>query len=351
MATPPVGTPPNWSDFFGWSLSLSGNKLLVGAPEVFSQMTGPTGGAYVFTQSPSGDWVQSQLLVSPLPVTLSWFGRAVAFSGDAIIVGESSYNMTTEGSRGAAHVFAQSDGVWAETQLIQASDSANMDDRNFGASIAADGEHVLIGAPGPDYSSTGIYPQGAVYAFSNANGSLSEIQKLSASDGAPGDQFGYSVALSGTTLLTGAAAANVGANTHQGAAYVFDRSSGPFTQIQKLVAADGVAYDQFGQSVSISVDSALLGMWSFNDEPGGQPPPSKAGRVGVYVASNGIWIPVQDLAAGDSTNGNSFGWDVATDGQTLLVGADADGSISQYQGSAYFYSQDTLFNDGFDGPP
>jgi hypothetical protein len=348
VATQADGTPPNWSDFFGWSLAVSGDTLLVGAPEAFNPMFGPAGGAYVFTRSPGGEWTQTQLLVSPVTVTLSWFGRAVAFSGDVAIIGESSYSMTTEGSRGAAHVFTATGGVWSETQLIQGSDSANFDDRGFGASLAANGTRVVVGAPGPDWSS-GTYPQGAVYVFSNSGGTLAETQKLSASDGAPGDQFGYAVGLAGTAVLVGAPAANVDANNHQGAAYVFDNDGSTFNQTARIVDPNGTAYDQFGQAVAIHDGSALVGMWSFNDEPGGTPPAPTPGRVGLLIATSGNWSYGQAIAASEGTDGNSFGWDVALAGPTMLIGADADGSVHQYQGSAYFYSADTVFADGFDG--
>ena len=351
-ATPPDGTPPNWSDFFGWSLSLSpaGDQLLVGAPDVFGQMTGPTGGAYVFTRSPSGQWEQSQLLSSPLPVTLSGFGSALAFAGDSIIVGEGSYNMTTEGSRGAAHVFKQVDGAWIETQMIQASDGEARNGQYFGNAVAADGDFVLIGAPGPDYASTGVYPTGAVYVFSTVNGTLSEMQKLTASDGTPGDQFGFAIALSGTRVLIGAPGADVNANVHQGAGYVFDRAGGSFTETQRLIADNGEAYDQFGQSVALQGGTAVVGMWSHNDEPGGTPPPPKAGQVHVFRSSEAGWS-ASPLAASDGMAGNSFGWDVACDGSTILVGADADGDKNAFRGAAYFYILDTLFSDGFDGTP
>ena len=349
MGTPTDGTPPNWSDFFGWSISLSasGQYLAIGAPDVFSPMGGPTGGAYVFERDGSGDWVETQLLLPPIPVSVSMFGGNVVFSGETLVVGEGSYNRPVEGGRGAAHVYNLSGGDFMYSQLVQASDGVPMGDTFFGNALAADTGRVLVGAPGADYS-TAAYPVGAAYVFTNTDGVLSEIQKLEAADGAPGDQFGFSIAIDGDHVLVGASAANIDANTHQGAAYVFAHDGATFVEAQKLVRADGTAFDQFGQSVALSGGTAVVGMWSYNDEPGGTPPPPVPGRVGVFTSSGSGWTHRQDLTGSAGSDGDSFGWHVAVDGGTVLVGADADGAIAQYQGSAYFYENDTLFADGFD---
>jgi hypothetical protein len=83
------------------------------------------------------------------------------------------------------------------------------------------------------------------------------VQRLTASDAAPGDQFGFAIDLSGKRVLIGAPAANVGANLHQGAVYAFGRSDATFSETQKLTASDGAAYDQFGQSVALRGRTAV----------------------------------------------------------------------------------------------
>lgn len=343
--TPPDGTPPNWSDFFGWSLALSGDTLVVGAPDVFSPMMGPVGGAYVFTRSGDGAWEESQLLGAPVPATLDMFGGSSAFSGDALLVGAWSRNA----QQGAMYVFQRDGDTWAMTQEVTASDGTPGDGHQFGSDIAADGDRVLVGAAGPDWTSTGEYDPGAVYVFANDAGTLTEVQKLAPADSAPGDQFGFSVALDGTTAVVGAPAADANGNFKQGAAYVFDASGGDFAEVAKLVAADGEAFDQLGQAVAVRDGLAMIGMWSHNDEPGSTPPPPKPGIVHLFHGSASGWTAGAVLAASDGTNDNSFGWDVATDGASLLVGADSDATLGEFQGSAYFYASDAVFADGFDG--
>ena len=134
----------------------------------------------------------------------------------------------------------------------------------YSVSLSADGNTALIGAYGATVGANAY--QGAAYVFVISGGTWSQQQKLTASDGAAGDYFGCSVSLSGdgNTALIGANAATVGANTYQGAAYVFVISGGTWSQQQKLTASDGAAYDQFGCSVSLSADgnTALIGAWA-----------------------------------------------------------------------------------------
>src|SRR5690606_12263597 len=116
---------------------------------------------------------------------------------------------------------------------------------------------------------------------------------------------------------------------------------GAFSEVAKLVVEDGEPFDQLGQAVALHGDTAVLGMWSHNDEPGGTPPSPKQGSVHLFSRSASGWSRGVTLAASDGSDDNSFGWDVAYDGSTLLIGADADASVSEYQGSAYFYANDT----------
>ncbi|MGH8428686.1 MAG: hypothetical protein ACRES7_12045, partial [Gammaproteobacteria bacterium] len=343
-ATPEATPPPGWSDFFGWSLAFDGNTLLIGAPDTFDPTYGPLfGAAYVFTES-DGTWSQQQelLMSNPNPSecsSLCGFGDSVALAGNVAVVGAPGYN----GTEGTAFVFTDTGGSWSQMQQLTASDGTTGDDHEFGYSLAFDGTNLVVGASGPDYSSNGQYPQGTAYAFTESGGSWNQAQEFNASDGADGDQFGFSLALDGTTLLVGAPAADVGDNIHQGAAYVFDGSTGAWTQTQKLIASNGIAYDQFGQSVALQNDSALVGEWSFDDNPNDPPPPPKQGLSYMFTNTGGTWTQAQEFTASDGTLGDSFGWDVALDGTTLLIGADAAAvNGNTYQGAAYFYGGSDL---------
>jgi hypothetical protein len=336
-ATPTSAPPPGWSDFFGWSLSLSGDTLLVGAPFMLDPMAGPIGAAYVF-ENEGGMWTQTQELTASDAAATDYFGWAVKLVGDTAVIGANSHNRGANGTEGAAYVFTNSGGTWTETQELEGSDSTPGDGRQFGSAIAFDGTTLLIGAPSSDWNSTGVYIPGAAYVFAMSGGNWTETQRLVPSDSADGDQFGYSVALDGTSALIGAPAANIGANTHQGAAYAFDGGSGSWTQVAKLVADDGAAYDQLGQSIAAGNGMALVGGWSHNDDPGGTPPSPKPGAAYLFTASHGTWNFSTKFEASDGTDGDSFGWDVAIDGTTLAVGAQGTVGGNEFQGEAYIYA-------------
>jgi hypothetical protein len=333
VASPDFPPPPNWSDFFGWSLALSGNTLIVGAPFTLD-VQGPTGAAFLFTLS-NGAWEQSQQLKASDGVAIDYFGQAVGLVGTTAIVG--AYNKN--GGEGAAYVFDSSGGEWTQRQEIFASDGSPGDSHQFGEALAFDGRAILIGAPGPDYVSTNIYPVGAAYVFRNTTGAWTEVQRLTASDAAPGDQFGFAIELSDKRALIGAPAANIGANLHQGAGYAFGRSEAMWTQTQKLTASDGAAYDQFGQSVALQGRTAVIGQWSHDDDPNHVPPPPKQGVSYAFRLAMGSWSQTRELTASDGEPGDSFGWDVALDGETFLIGAQGTVDGNMYQGSAYFFER------------
>jgi len=109
-------------------------------------------------------------------------------------------------------------------------------------------------------------------------------------------------------------------------------------QSAKIVADDGAAYDQMGQSVATQGGNALIGGWSHNDDPTGTPPPPKPGTVYLYANGRDGWNLSNEFHAGDAANGDSYGWDVGIDGTTLLVGSQATVGANAFQGTAYFYT-------------
>lgn len=172
-----------------------------------------------------------------------------------------------------------------------------------------------------------IMDAGAAYA-------TVEQAELSAADGVAGDEFGYSVSLSGdgNTALVGAPIHTVGANTAQGAAYVYIRTNGAWQQQAELAAPDGVSGGLFGNSVAISGDgnTALVGAFG---------KPGYIGAAYIFVRNGGAWGLQAILKASDGYNGLYFGASVALsgDGNTALVGAYG---YYNYQGAAYVFVRD-----------
>jgi len=227
-------------DHFGISVAISGNTVVVGA--------GGWGAAYIFVRSGT-TWTQQQKLIASDGAVGDLFGDSVAISWDTVVVGAPSPYYPYPG-QGAAYVFVRSGTTWTQQQKLTASDSEPYD--QFGASVAISGDTVVVGRP--DYGA-----MGAAYVFVRSGTTWTQQQKLTASDGKVYDFLGYTIAISGNTMVIGAPISNIGANTYQGAAYVFARSGTTWTQQQKLTASDGGFNHWFGTSVAISADKVVVG--------------------------------------------------------------------------------------------
>ena len=194
----------------------------------------------------------------------------------------------------------------------------------FGSSVSISGDTAVVGASGDDVGAG--MDQGSAHVFVRSGGVWTQQQQLTGSDGLFGDRFGESVSISGDTLVVGAFGADVGPNSNQGAAYVFVRSGSVWTQQGKLVAADGIADDNFGASVSISGDTVVAGTYC----------PASQGSAYVFVRSPGVWAQQQKLVSSDGAPGDRFGVSVSVSGDTVVAGApNHDVGTNGYQGTAY----------------
>ncbi len=254
-------------------------------------------------------WSEQHKLVAPDAAADDYFGRSTTLSGDTALVGASAKNTET----GAAYVFVRSGSTWTEQQKLGASDGASGD--QFGYASALSGDVALVGAFGKNNET------GAAYVFVRSGTTWTEQEKLSPSDGASNDRLGSSVALSGDTALVGASRKN----SSTGAAYVFVRSGTTWTEQQKLVASDAATDDYFGQSVALSGDTALIAA-SGNS--------STTGAAYVFVRSGTTWTEQQKLVASDGATGDWFGGSAALWGDTALIGAYRR---TGYPGAAYVF--------------
>ena len=241
-------------------------------------------------------------------------------------------------------------GPGASVEKLTASDGAANDYFGYSVSLSGDGSTALIGAYAAKVG--GNANQGAAYVFVLSDGTWSQQQKLAASDGASGDEFGFSVSLSadGNTALIGAINASVGNNLSQGAAYVFVKSGGTWSELQKLTALDGAADDQFGSSVSLSADGSTALIGADAATVGNN---SAQGAAYVFVLSGGIWSQQQKLTASDGEVDAYFGISVSlsADGNTALIGANnAKVGSNANQGAAYVQQAQTGSLNSHDQP-
>ncbi|HEY9245763.1 MAG TPA: PEF-CTERM sorting domain-containing protein [Candidatus Methanoperedens sp.] len=285
-------------DFLGTSVSISEDTMVVGAIND-SRLKGSV---YVFVRS-GGVWEQQQKLAAIGGETGDLFGQSVSISGDTIVIGAER-----DDGKGSVYVFVRnSNGVWTEQQKLIASDGTAGD--TFGTSVrihrdTIHGDTIVVGAGR-------INDKGSAYVFvRNSNGIWTEQQKLTASDGAAGDYFGYSVGIHGDTIVVGAYLDD----SNKGAAYVFVRNiNGIWTEQQKLTASDGVAYDYFGASVSISDSTIVVGA-------DGLPP----GRAFVFIRSGNVWTEQLRLTERYNLDSVFFGYSVSIFGDTIAVGMPGD---------------------------
>ncbi len=191
-----------------------------------------------------------------------WSGYAVSISGDTLVVGAPHASVYGIVDGGAAYVFTESGSAWAQTAELTASYGRTGDE--FGFSVAISGNTIVVGAPHAGVRRA--IDEGEAYVFTEYGStwfSTTETARLTASDGARGSQFGASVSISGNTVVVGAPDATVGGNVEQGAAYVFTEPGSGWafnmTETAELTASDGAADDQFGFSVSTGGNALVVG--------------------------------------------------------------------------------------------
>lgn len=331
-------------DSFGAAVALEGDTALVGAPNN-AVTAGGQGAAYIFNRSGTAWTQQPRLTANPATVDAN-FGNAVALSGENVLIGAYRYGSD---DRGAAYSFRRFATGWTQTGHFFAPTPAT--DAQFGVSVALKGDTAVVGAsrglfqPGVDHRSAYVF----VYS---GNWNLS--RQLGPELGSANDGFGYTVALSGDTVLVGGWRSDATA-TDQGAAYTFVLYDSRHNEQQKLFANDGTESDYFGKSVALSGDTLAIGAWG-----DGSGTTTNKGAVYLFSRNGTTWTFQQKLTANDGLGGDNFGFSVALENDTLAVGAygdDIGGNANQ--GSAYIFKrngtvwtqQQKLFASGIDGLP
>jgi hypothetical protein len=304
---------------FGHSVAISGDTAVVGAYRdddngIFS------GSAYVFVRSGT-TWSQQAKLTASDAAARDYFGVRVDIEGDTIAV--SAYKSDGgETDSGAIYVFERDGTAWSEQAKLTASDATAYDGLGVGLSIS--GNTIVAGATSASYDGNA---SGAAYVFINNGSSWTEQAKIGPSDGEADDRFGATVSLDGDTVLVSSTNDDDNGET-SGAAYVFERSGGSWSQQAKLVASDASAYDAFGSGVSLEGDTAVIG--AYGDDDNGY----RSGSVYVFVDSGGSWIEQAKILASDGAAYDQFGSYLDISGETIVITALGDG---EYSGSAYIY--------------
>ncbi|MCB1581596.1 MAG: FG-GAP repeat protein [Xanthomonadales bacterium] len=310
------------NDGFGWSVSLGANRAVIGSYLDDHNATN-SGSAYVFDFD-GQNWSQTQKLMALDGASSDQFGSAVSLSGDRVVIG-AHLNDDNGDDSGSVYVF-DFDGVsWHQTQKLTANDAAAFDE--FGHSLSLDVDRLIIGAPFDDDNGSN---SGSSYVFEFDGMNWNQTQKLTATNGLGGDNFGYSISVFGDRALIGAFKDNDN-GSNSGAAYVFDWNGTSWTEQQKLTAVDGAAFDLFGVALCLFGDRALIGA-SLDDDNG-----ESSGSAYVFEFNGNNWQQTQKLTASDAAAFKEFGSSVSLSGDRAIIGAHLDDEIGTNAGSVYVY--------------
>lgn len=350
-------------DVFGYSVSLDGDRALVGVYGDDKEPHVSVGSAITFKLG-GGIWQQEARLTAADGTSNDLLGRSVSLKGDRALVGalrDGHYHNGRLVESGAAHVFKLVDGVWQHEARLTADVDDAVDDK-FGEAVSLTVDRALVGAFWDDVPGLGY---GSAYVFKLVNDTWVQEAKLTGDNVNSSEKFGFSVSLFADRALVGSVSSTgpahlfklVGGVWKQEAkltavgdvtvnfgysvslysdralvgdfetAYLFKLTDGVWQQEARLTAADGG--DSFGLSVSLDGDLALIGAWR-DDDLG-----EMSGSAYVFKLVNDTWVHEEKLTAADGVSGDEFGRSVSLDGDRALVGAWRDDDLF---GSAYLFS-------------
>lgn len=319
------------ADDFGFSVAVSGNTVVVGAPQAQIGSNASEGATYVFVKPGSG-WANMTQVAKLTPSNGSagfWFGISVAISGNTIVVGAKPL-----GVGGGAYVFVMPAGGWKDmTQTAE----LTYDDNTF-SSVGISGDVVVAGAPAAEVGST--FGAGAAFVFVKPKGGWvstgNYTAELTASDGTYDSGLGYSVVISGNTVAAGALYATVGSTADQGAAYVFVKPAKGWetaTETAKLTGSDGRYEDYLGEAVGISANGTTIVAGAPDHDVEG---PNTIGAEYVFVKPASGWINATETA--ELTQGSChLGFSVAVSASEAVAGNQPAFCQSE-EGAAYIYT-------------
>jgi hypothetical protein len=247
---------PAWNDYFGGSVAISGNWVVVGADNTASTGATGSGSAYVYDLSNSTSTVPVVTLRNPFPAVSDHFGNSVAISGSKVVVGANEDD-TVASDAGSAYVYDLTSVTPTVPMVTLNNPSRNAHDL-FGWSVAISGTRVVVGAILAD---AGTRDPGIAYVY-DLGGPTPIIPVATLKNPKPEElaEFGYSVAISGSRVVVGACLADTGA-TDSGSAYVYDLNSAtPTVPIVTLNNPHQAAYDRFGLSVAIDGFTVAIGV-------------------------------------------------------------------------------------------
>lgn len=257
------------------------------------------------------------------------FGYSVAINGNYAIIGAPFDNIGANDNQGSAYIFFFNDSAWVQQAKLVAANGAAGDD--FGYSVSISGDYAIVGARHDDVGADS--DQGSAYIFIRSGISWTQQANITGASGAASDYFGQSVSIDGDYCAIGSPGDDVGANLNQGTAYVFIRSGINWTQQDYKTLPGGAEADDFGSAVSISGIYLVVG--APLDDIGAT---MNRGSAHVFQRTGSSWSHTQVLTYTDNDHYN-FGASVSINGNYLVAGVPGT-SFSDFPGSGrgYFFN-------------
>jgi len=319
-----VPDDPGEMEFFGFSVSISGNYAIAGA----SRDNDGYGAAYIFIHL-NDEWEQQQKLVGENLEPIDMFGSSVGIDGDYAIVGApaGTFDVSRDELSGSAHIFVREDEEWVQQVELIPDDGEAGDE--FGNQVAIYGEYAIVGARYDDHVGENA---GSVYVFHRTDEEWTQTQKITADDAAELDNFGAAIALNNQWIVIGSPDDKNEDGFPRGAVYFFHLEEDEWTQHSKITAEDNAGPIWFGMSVSISGDYVAASKWSESEEV-----PGPTGYV--FKFEDDSWTQQARITGEDGEIGE---WitAVAIEGDYIILGNCCDDDPARFTGSAYLFTRD-----------
>jgi hypothetical protein len=344
-------------DMFGISVGANDSLLIVGAygedeDTANSNTVSSAGSAYIYRKI-GEDWVFYQKIIAPDRHIDDSFGMSVDISDDYAVVSATrndfNENYTDSVSdAGAVYIFHNNNGHWAFIRKIVA--PARTQSQNFGENVKIEGDFLFIGCSKNPYDiseSNYLNWAGAVFVYHFDGTDWNFFQKITAPVRSASSLFGSSICFSGNYLFLGSYLDRYDVNglnavNGAGSAYIFERDSGAFTFVQKVVAPDRNAYNRFGNS--IAGDSSFMVVGSFTDDFNNNGTDSlfDAGSAYIFRNVSGVWMYDEKISAPDRRKGDQYGEKLGVSDNSLIVTAyrqcfDQYGNDSLLMAGAIYY--------------
>jgi hypothetical protein len=315
------------SSYFGQSLDINGNTIVVGDPGYSGPSGVQQGAVFVFVRS-GFTWTRQATILTNDATEFANVGYSVAVSGDTLITGAPGDSFSINVEQGSAYIFKRTGTTWAQQSKLQLSDGLSFD--RFGDVVAIDDQTVVVGSPNARVGANSA--QGRVVVYTRSGNTWTMQQQLVASDAAAGDAFGGSIDISADTVIISSLVSQQ-LRPDQSAAYIFTRLSSIWTQQQRIAL-----FPKYGGSIPVAVENDTAVIGTRNTKVGAN---LNQGSALVYQRSGELWLPQTSLTSPDGASGDFFGSSVAISQGRIIIGAPFDtyNAIAR-AGSAWIFERD-----------